>query len=273
MPDRVTLPGLEVAWATHTGRVRQHNEDAIGVVPLLKDGGVFVAISDGMGGQAGGEVASKIARDRLLQSVEALSPECSLRQQYAVLRDALLDADRLVRASAAADLSLTGMGATALAAAVTPSRAVHLYTGDSRLYHFRGKNRLFRTQDHSVVEVLHQLGQLEESAMQSHPQRNLLLSYVGGGGRQGGCDLSPKWKEDATRQEFELELEPGDALLLCTDGLHGLVPESTLADAVSQLADRSVSDIVTLLTETALSAGGTDNVTLAVVRVRESRDA
>ena len=90
MPDRVTLPGLEVAWATHTGRVRQHNEDAIGVVPLLKDGGVFVAISDGMGGQAGGEVASKIARDRLLQSVEALSPECSLRQQYAVLRDALL---------------------------------------------------------------------------------------------------------------------------------------------------------------------------------------
>lgn len=269
MADNLTVPGLEVGWVTHTGRVRERNEDAIGVVPLRENSGLFLVLSDGMGGQAGGEVASQIVRDRLLESVEVLASQHSLEQWYETIRDALLDADHLVRGAAGGNLHLTGMGATAVVAAVTPKSAVHLYAGDSRLYHFHAGKRLYRTQDHSVVEVLRRVGQIQESEMQSHPQRNALLSFVGAGGRQAQFEIAPKWNAGVPQQEAELMLAPGDALVLCTDGLNGLVGEESLAKMLSVAGPCPVAEVATRLVDAALEAGGTDNVTVAVVRVGE----
>jgi protein phosphatase len=267
MIETLTLPRLEVAWSTHIGLVRAKNEDAIGVAPLAGKSGVLVVVSDGMGGQAGGEVASLIVRDRLLQSAGVVSPERPLLARFEALRQALDEANQLVRARAGAQLDLNGMGATALAAVVTPRSALHLHVGDSRLYHFRGGQRLYRTQDHSVVEVLRQVGQIEEADMQSHPGRNRLLAFLGGGDSAVSVEAAPRWQEGTNGQEAELALATGDTVLICTDGLNGVVGEDTLAMVMSRTAARSARDITDQLVRAALGAGGADNVTVAVVRV------
>jgi len=267
MIDTLMLPGLEVAWGTHVGLVRAKNEDAIGVAPLAGKSGVLVVVSDGMGGQAGGEVASRIVRDRLLQSAGAVSPERPLLARFEALRRALDEANQLVRARAGAQLDLNGMGATALAAVVTPHSALHLHVGDSRLYHFRGGQRLYRTQDHSVVEVLRQVGQIGEADMHSHPSRNRLLAFLGGGDSAISVEATPKWQEGSGGQEAELTLAPGDVLLICTDGLNGVIGEDTLIGLMSRPNARSAREVADQLVGAALSAGGADNVTVAVVRV------
>ncbi len=269
MVTNLAVPGLEVAWVTDTGRVRERNEDSIGVAPLRDNSGLFVVVSDGMGGQAAGDVASQIVRDRLLQSAEVLSPRHPLGQWYGAIREALLDADRLVREATGVNLHLHGMGATAVVAAVTPTAALHLYVGDSRLYHFRAGKRLYRTQDHSVIEVLRRVGQIQESEMQSHPQRNVLLSFVGGGDRKARFEIAPQWNDGVPRQEAALGLAPGDTLVLCTDGLNSLVGEELLATMLSDAGQCPAAEVATRLTDAALGAGGTDNVTVAVVRVGE----
>ncbi len=267
MIDTLTLPGLEVAWVTHTGLVRAKNEDAIGVAPLAGKSGVMVVVSDGMGGQAGGEVASRIVRDRLMQSVAYVSPDRPLLARFEALRQALDEANRLVRAKADAQLDLSGMGATALAVVVTPRTALHLHIGDSRLYHFRDGQRLYRTQDHSVVEVLRQVGHIGEADMQSHPSRNRLLAFLGGGESAISVEAAPKWREGQGGQEAELTLATGDVLLICTDGLNAVIGEDTLAGLMSRPSARSARDVADQLVRAALGAGGADNVTVAVVRV------
>lgn len=267
--EMLNVPGLEVAWATHPGRVRGNNEDAVAVASLRNDTGVLVIVSDGMGGHAGGEVASQIVCDRLLKCVDRVEPERSLKQRYEAIEHALLDADRLVRETASVNLSLTGMGATALIAAITPRTVVHLYAGDSRLYHFRAGQRLYRTEDHSVVEVLRRTGRIQESEMRRHPQRNVLLSCIGGQEERPGVELAPRWKEDVAQQEAELTLEAGDVLLLCSDGLNGLVDEQALAAMVEPAQRREAANVVAQLVDAALEAGGTDNITVVLVKVSE----
>ncbi len=269
MVESLTVPGLEAAWLTHRGRVRDLNEDAGAVALLPNRCGVLLVLSDGMGAQAGGEVASRIVCDRMMASAEVLRPECSRHQWYAELRAALLDANRLVHEASTGDLRLTGMGATALVAAVTPTDAIHLYAGDSRLYHFRQGTRLYRTQDHSVAEVLHRVGQIQESDMRSHPKRNLLLSFLGRASHHAQPEIEPKWKEGIAQQDAHLALSPGDVLFLCTDGVHGLVAEQALAKMACLVPEQPAADVAAQLLDAALEAGGTDNVTVAVVHVLE----
>lgn len=264
--DRLGVPGLEAGWLSHTGRVRKQNEDAIGVAGLPGQHGVFVVISDGMGGHAGGEIASRLVCDRLLRSVEALSLGQSPRERYETLCSAIREADRAVRTAAADQLHLSGMGATVLAAAVTPRGVVHAHVGDSRLYVFRGGRRLYRTQDQTVVEVLRQLGQLLEVDMGAHPQRNQLLACLGGSAAQSRCEVAPPWIDDVPQQEAALALEPDDTLIFCSDGLSGQVSEGTLAQILSA-RECSAPQMAARLVEAALAAGGADNITVGVVRV------
>lgn len=264
--DHLVVPGLEVGWLSHLGRVRTQNEDAIGVAVLPGRHGVFVVVSDGMGGHAGGEIASRLVCDRLLRSVEALSADQSPRERYETLCSAIHEADRAVRAAAAEQLHLSDMGATVLAAAVTPRGVVHAHVGDSRLYLFRRESRVYRTQDQSVAEVLRQLGQLGEADIGTRAQRNHLLACLGGSIAQSRCEVAPPWREDGPQQEAALVLEPDDTLVICSDGLSGLVPEEIIAQVLSA-SEHSVPQMAARLGEAALAAGGTDNITVAVVTV------
>lgn len=264
--DRLVVPGLEAGWLSHLGRVRKQNEDAIGVAGLPGRHGVFVVISDGMGGHAGGEIASRLVCSRLLGSVEALSSGQSPRERYETLCSAIREADRAVRTAAADQLHLSGMGATVLAAAVTPRGVVHAHVGDSRLYVFRGGSRIYRTQDQTVVEVLRQLGHLPEADMGAHPQRNRLLACLGGAAAQSRCEVAPPWLADAPQQEAALALEPDDTLVFCSDGLSSQLPEGSLARILSA-REWSAPQTAARLVEAALAAGGADNITVGVVRI------
>lgn len=266
MADRLAVPGLEAGWLSHVGRVRKQNEDAIGVAGLPGRHGMFIVLSDGLGGHAGGEIASRLVCDRLLRSVEALSPDQSPRERYETLCSAIREADRAVRMAAGDQLHLCGMGATVLAAAVNPRGVVHAHVGDSRLYVFRGGSRAYRTQDQTVVEVLRQLGRLSEADPGAHPQQNQLLACLGGSAVQSRCEVAPRWVDDAPRQEAALALEPGDTLVFCSDGLSSQVPEGTIAGIVSA-RELSSPQMAARLVEAALAAGGADNITAGVVRI------
>ncbi|RME01553.1 MAG: serine/threonine-protein phosphatase, partial [Deltaproteobacteria bacterium] len=244
MADRLTVANLDVAWMTDVGSVRENNEDAVEVTKLPEDSGVLIVVSDGMGGHAAGEVASRIVCDRMIEAAGELTPDRPRSERFAALLAALYDADHKVRAEAQKDPSRAGMGATVVAAAVTPKSALHLHTGDSRLYQFRGGKRIYRTQDHSLVEVLHQTGQITEAEMEEHPVRHLLFSSIGGGNDTIPVEVSPKWEEDAQEQEAELSLEPGDLLLLCSDGLNGVLGEDRLAELIHEHTTDSAEELV-----------------------------
>lgn len=264
--DRLVVPGIEAGWLSHAGRVRKQNEDAAAVVALPVDRGVFVVISDGMGGHAGGEIASRLVCDRLLQSVEALGANQSPRERYETLCSAIREADGAVRTVAADQLHLSGMGATVVAAAVTPRSVLHAYVGDSRLYLFRDGGRVYRTQDQTVVEVLRQLGQVREADMGTHSQRNQLLACLGGSSAHSRCEVAPPWLDDAAQQEAALALEPDDTLVFCSDGLSGQVSEAMIAQILSA-SKQSAPQMATRLVEAALAAGGADNITVGVVKI------
>lgn len=264
--DRLVVPGLEAGWLSHPGRVRKQNEDAVGAAALPLDQGVFIVISDGMGGHAGGEVASRLVCDRLLQSVEALTVNQSAHERYETLCSAIREADHAVRAVAADHLQLSGMGATVVAAAVTPRSVLHAYVGDSRLYLFRDGGRVYRTQDQTVVEVLRQLGQVREADMGTHSQRNQLLACLGGSSAHSRCEVAPPWLDDAAQQEAALALEPDDTLVFCSDGLSGQVSEAMIAQILSA-SKQSAPQMATRLVEAALAAGGADNITVGVVKI------
>ncbi len=264
--DRLVVPGLEAGWLSHPGRVRKQNEDAVGAAALPLDQGVFIVISDGMGGHAGGEIASRLVCDRLLQSVDALTTNQSAHERYETLCSAIREADRAVRAVAADHLQLSGMGATVVAAAVTPRSVLHAHVGDSRLYVFRRGSRVYRTQDQTVVEVLRQQGHVPEADMGVHPQRNQLLACLGGSATQSRCEVAPPWLEGTSQQEAALALKPNDTLLFCSDGLSGQVTEMMITEILST-DGQSAPQMAARLVKAALEAGGADNITVGVVKI------
>ncbi len=267
MIETLTLPGLDIAWGTHPGKVRQQNEDTVGVRTLSGDRGVLIVLADGMGGHGGGEVASRIVCDRLLQAEVDLSPDCPLVERFDALLAAFYDVEKNVKEAAEGDLQLLGMGSTAIAAAITPQGVLHLHVGDSRLYLWRDGKLLYRTRDHSVVEILCELGEIQESEMRQHPSRNMLLASLGGGDPKAQLDVAPKWRDGVSEQEAELALVPGDLLLFCTDGLNGVIGEESLASIIKVGWNLPPAVLVQHLIDAALDAGGEDNVTVAVVSV------
>lgn len=267
MIETLSVPGLRSAWVTHKGRARQKNEDAIGVVPILRDSGLLLVVCDGMGGHSCGEVASRIVRDRLMEDAPLLWPDSSMNERLDVLKRALRNADLRVRKAATASSRLSGMGTTAVVAMVTPRSALHLHVGDSRLYHFRGGERLYRTQDDTVAEMMRQMGQIKESEMQHHPGRSKLIHSLGSQQQKVHDDFIPEWMKDMSMQRATLTLIRGDTLLLCTDGLHASIGEVALQDIFFRSLTHPPKEIVYELLEAALKAGGDDNVTLAVVKV------
>jgi serine/threonine protein phosphatase PrpC len=266
MTPNMMLPGLEVTWATDPANGAHPNEDCVAVVALPDGSGVLIVVSDGMGGHASGDTASGLVCERLIQTAPQLLPTQSLADRFEAFLRAFYDTDVKVRDTASNDLRLLGMGATALSAAITPTTCLHLHTGDSRLYHFRDGQRLYRTRDHSVVELKMDIGDVTEEEMHLHPMRSMLLASIGGGDRKGQLDVAPKWQESTETQEAELNLLPGDLVLLCTDGLNGVLGEQGLQALVAEHYQLPTKGLVQALISAVKAAGGEDNVTVAAVR-------
>jgi serine/threonine protein phosphatase PrpC len=223
--------------STHTGRVRTHNEDCIGAFP---EHGLYV-VADGMGGRAGGDVASRIAVDTVSHAMN----------KGKSLSDAIMQADRAITEAASAGEGHTGMGTTIVALQIKGNTFHIAWVGDSRVYHINnGIEQL--TRDHSVVQELVDRGSIDEHEARHHPRRNVITRALG------------SIKGDADKiDEVTGTIRKDDIFLLCTDGLHGLVPDSVIEKVVSSHADPQVAADV--LVQAALDAGGWDNISVLVV--------
>lgn len=233
------MPHLACAGRTDIGSVRERNEDAIVVNEQL------VAVADGLGGHAGGELASRLATELLAASFRGGSVE--------ELATAVRAANWVVWERASSAASLTGMGTTMCAAGLVDDGALAVvHVGDSRAYlaHEGSVHRL--TEDHTVTAELIRDGRLAEADAAGHPQRMILTRALG---------VGPDVPVDAVRRP----VAPGDVLLLCSDGLFTHVSDHEIgARLLSGGTPQATADE---LLELALARGGQDNVSVVVAEV------
>ena len=248
--------------ATDIGRVRSVNQDS--VVVLIGDdaplGEALIAVADGMGGHAAGEVASRRSLELLVESLNSASAP-----DERAMRDAFAQANAGVFREASQNPEYRGMGTTLVAGLLTGGDLIIGNVGDSRMYLHRNGELSRVTQDHSWVGEMVAAGALTEEQAANHPRRNVLTRALG---------VSASVKADLAR----LPLLRGDRLTLCSDGLHGMVDDKTIERVVggkSLNLKKAAGELIDL----ANRAGGTDNITVALARidadleVSETKDA
>jgi protein phosphatase len=225
------------------GLVRANNEDNF----LVQEETGLFAVCDGLGGHAAGEIASQIAVDTLdtrLQLLEGDPPE--------QLREVIAEANRRILQDQHLNPEHLGMGTT-LSALWIPSpeasRGWVGHIGDSRIYRFRNKQLDQLTEDHSPLFRLYKQGTIDKEALRHHPQKNLIERSLG---------LSLAVNSDI----FSVSFQPGDRLLLCTDGLTDYVSDEQIARILSKSPWDQLSQ---QLVEHALAAGGFDNISVIIV--------
>jgi PPM family protein phosphatase len=232
------------AGVTDTGQVRPANEDA-----YLVGESVF-AVADGMGGHLAGEVASATALEPIEELDGKVFPDAS--KAVSALRDAVVAANDRVSRMAADEPSYRGMGTT-LTATMIEGRRVHIaHVGDSRAYLLRGGHFSQLTDDHTLVQHLVDEGQITREEAATHPQRSIITRAIG---------VSREVDVDS----MSIDLEPGDQLLLCSDGLTGVVEDEVIEAELTP--DVEPQEAIDRLVERANAAGGPDNITIVVLRV------
>jgi PPM family protein phosphatase len=226
---------VSVGSATDIGQVREGNEDSYLIVEPL------YAVADGMGGHRGGEVASSMA----LETVQGMFErrEGSLAEQVA-------EANRAVFDRSQSDRKVSGMGTTLTAAQLDGNRVHLVHVGDSRAYLLRGGELTQITEDHTLVHRMVVEGEISEEEAETHPHRSILTRAL-------GVD------QNIQVDEGDLEVAPGDRLLLCTDGLTGMVPEGEIREILLESLDPQ--EAVDKLVKVANRAGGIDNITAVIL--------
>jgi protein phosphatase len=241
---------LRVAVHTDVGRVRTNNEDASGFT-WLPDGSLFVIVADGMGGHAAGEVASGLAV-QVLEEVVGREPERDPRER---LYQGLLEANEAILQEGKAS-GTRGMGTTAVAT-ICRGPEVHVgLVGDSRLYHIRRGQLVWRTLDHTRVQMLVDHGKIREEDVRDHPESGMLTRALGHSRMADGRPLTPDVLSEP------LVLAADDSLVLCSDGLHDLLEDWEIGKLV---AGRDPESAVKELVALACERGAHDNVTVAVI--------
>lgn len=243
----VTVP----RWAglSDRGRVRERNEDRWSAHADL---GLFI-VSDGMGGRPAGEVASEVvvaALPTLVAHHFGADPDLDAPDAPQRLRTVLTELSADLREGSQDTPRLAGMGATAVVALVSQATALIAHVGDSRAYllNLRGLHRL--TRDHSLAQALIDAGAITDQQAAGHPARGQLTRHMG---------MVGEALPDARR----VALEPDDRLLLCSDGLTGMLDDAR----IQAILDRSPEPqhACRTLVEAANEAGGTDNITVLVI--------
>lgn len=243
---------MQFTLGNHTsiGRVRTANEDAFGNW-LTPNGHLFV-VCDGMGGHIGGAIASQAAASAIYQTMASQKfPSGPIALEYC-----LQEANRKLRQMIAANPSLHGMGTTAVAVLLQGDAAYFAHIGDSRLYLFRQNNLRRLTRDHSYVQSLVDQGHITEVEAEKHPRRNEIYRAL-------GIDEEVEPAAPAA----PIMLQPGDRLMLCTDGLNGMIGDKGIASVMSTRGlsvQQQAEKLVTLADE----AGGHDNTTVQIILLR-----
>jgi serine/threonine protein phosphatase PrpC len=239
---------LRYAVRSDVGLLREGNEDSAYAGPRL------LAVADGMGGHAAGEVASAVA----ISALADLDDNLPASELQIALSTAVAHANQILHDMVSADPSITGMGTTLTAMLWSGSKVALCHIGDSRAYLLSGDEFRQITHDHTLVQSLVDDGRISPDEAATHPQRSLLLRAL-----DGTSEAEP----DLSIREAHL----GDRYLLCSDGLSGVVSEETLHRTLAAVADPE--DAVRQLVELAIRGGGPDNITCIVADVVDSTTA
>ena len=232
---------------TDAGRRRDMNQDymfasdaAVGKLPNL-----FI-VADGMGGHKAGEYASRAAVETIADYISQSDSGLAV----ATIRKAIGEVNKAILKEAIVDIEKEGMGTTIVAATLKEDKLLVANVGDSRLYIINQNGIRQVTVDHSYVEEMVRSGRLARSEARNHPDRNKITRAVG---------VFPKIDVDF----FETKVEPGDTILLCTDGLSSMVEDDEIKRIV--LGQRDIVEKTETLIETANRNGGTDNITVMLI--------
>jgi protein phosphatase len=222
---------VRVGSASDIGQVREGNEDSFLVLSPL------YAVADGMGGHRGGEVASSLA----LETVQRM-----FERREGTLAEQVTEANRAVFERSQLDRSVAGMGTTLTAALIDGSRVHLAHVGDSRAYLLRAGELSMLTEDHTLVHRMVMEGEITEAEAESHPHRSILTRAL-------GVDMNVQI------DERDVDVVDGDRLLLCSDGLTGMVSDDQIREILAATPDPQ--EAVDALVRVANRAGGIDNIT------------
>lgn len=240
---------VSVWGLTDKGIVRRENQDSC-AYEAVENGTAWGIVCDGMGGAAAGDIASDLAVETFRQHItQPIQPEEDPGQK---LIDAALAANQMVYQRARSDLNCLGMGTTLVSLFLREQALWVVNVGDSRAYHITKDTIQRITRDHSVVEELVEQGQLTREEARRHPRRNLITRALG-------------TSKDVKADLFQRHVEPGDALLLCSDGLINEVTDQEIQEEI--LAGGTTEAICRRLMDRALSYGAPDNVTIVLFQL------
>jgi protein phosphatase len=229
------------AGISDVGRVRAHNEDAVLLSPPL------FAVADGLGGHEAGEVASTIA-------IEALMDVAPARADAKALGRGARSANKAVIEAAKEGVGREGMGTTLTAAVIEGTRIAIAHVGDSRAYLMHDDVLERITEDHSMVADMIRQGTISEDESRDHPNRSVITRALGS---------DPNMYADT----FEVTANVGDRLLLCSDGLTGMLTDQQIAETLN--AYRDPESACRALVDAANAAGGNDNISIVVVEITD----
>lgn len=232
-------PASTFGSRTDVGCVREHNEDSLAVAPPL------YVVCDGMGGHAAGEVASEIA-------VNVIADRAPATPDAAALGQAVEEANLAIIQAAREGVGRAGMGCTCTAAMLENERLIVAQVGDSRAYLLHGGTLQQITRDHSLMADFIEAGQITPEEARVHPQRSVITRALGS---------DPRTQPDL----FEINVNTGDRLLICSDGLTSMIEDYEIEDILNRTPDPQIA--ASKLVNAAIAAGGHDNVTVIVVNV------
>ena len=245
---------MEVWSMTDVGLVRKENQDACAVCQHEESGHTLCVVCDGMGGAAGGKLASRIAVDTFMTEMQkVLRRDMTPEQLREASSYAVVLANRAIRDAAEASVDCRGMGTTLVSAVSYDGGAVLSNVGDSRAYHITADGIHRVTKDHSLVESMVDRGDITAEEARHHPNRNLITRAL-------GPDMS------ALSDEYICPLEPGDFLLLCSDGLVDTVTDQEMLFEVIHGDD--LNTCLDRLLAISKSHGASDNVNAVLMKQR-----
>jgi len=225
-------------FGTNVGNVRSHNEDSLRVKPEL---GLWL-VADGMGGHKGGETASAIAADFIVEKTKAGVP----------LKDSIAQAHHVIKQASKDGKGPEGMGTTVVALKICGNHYEIAWVGDCRGYLWNGNTLKQLTKDHSYIQHLVDTGVISQAESASHPYQDVLVQAL------GAADI-----EDVNVEVISHNLYLNEQILLCSDGLTKEVDNSGIAEALALELDEQ--EKVDYLLRAALANGGRDNITVALI--------
>jgi serine/threonine protein phosphatase PrpC len=250
---------FEAFGCSDPGRTHDHNEDSF---ICNKDDGIFL-VADGMGGQAYGEMASKLAVNSVEQFIISSRKNSKMEWPVEHRKDLSLEQNRLLAATffgnhriqelSKDNLSMKGMGTTLLGAVIEGENLIFVNVGDSRLYRIRDEKIEQMTKDHSLVGEEERDGLLSREEARRHPKKHILTSALG--------HLKSSWDIDVS----VAEIVPQDIYLICSDGLYVMVDDYKILEIIASIKDRSLYKMGFSLVLQANLAGGLDNVTVVLL--------